>query len=105
MGSSFDSCCEFLWKEGLLDNGRAKVTQKSLTALLAGIYAESNCFRDTRGETFKVVADLIAKGADMELVVKNCNKTIATWPKLKYLAKVVQSERRYKDEGVIVLYS
>lgn len=108
-----DSCCQLL-VDMFLDSYKCgdpsldisgKLSKKTLTALLAGIYAESNSLRDCSDETLKVVAKLIILGGDMSKVVKNCNKSVATWKKMEYMAKVIGRRQIYAKEGIIAMAS
>lgn len=87
------------------DDISAQLSKKTLTALLAGIYAESNSLRDCSDEALKVVAKLIILGGDMRKVVKNCNKSVATWKKMEYMAKVIGRRQIYSKEGIIAMAS
>lgn len=100
----FDSCCEALLNM-VSDKGK-ELSIRSLGLAFAGIYAESNCLRDCTGETFKVLGELMQLiGDQIPNIVRNCHKTIATWPKLEYLAKVILRKRKYEEPGVIALNS
>jgi len=82
--------------------GNFKIDRQIATYLLLGIYYDTGSLMhsNTTPRVYRIVADLILKGADVKLITKNLFNSTSLG-KLKLWGRIL--ERMYKDENNVIL--
>jgi len=81
---------------------KATITPQIATCLLAGIYSDTGSFMhsNTKQETFKISADLFARGAAVSLIINNMFKT-HTIEQLRLWGRVLENARINKNGSMV----
>ena len=92
------SCCELLYE--LFKYWKVEIDKQTADLLFMGIFTDSGCFQypSTSAKTFKIVSDLVEKGADLNQTVlmqfrSYSLKTLKYWSRVLENMQIDESEK------------